>query len=245
MQDDASNLSSEVADQLKSVREDIQDSLSLLTKGQKTQEIDSGDVLAKLKDTVDLLRKLVIEVPQTNRVLARLYFDAIFDREDQIVNPSDNTFAWMTAWPENSISAGADPELISSNSKYQKEIEKALLHEDTAKSFRKYLRSDGGTYFICGKAGCGKSTMMKHLARSPQVHDELKAWALARQRSLIMIEIFFWKSGDSLERSCEGFYRSILFRTLRQCPDMIKRVFQTKPWIQVRTMIPSVSLSQI
>ncbi|KAF6804619.1 hypothetical protein CSOJ01_10089 [Colletotrichum sojae] len=41
--------------------------------------------------------------------------------------------------------------------------------------------------------------------------------------------MFFWNAGTDLQKSLEGLYRTILFHTLRQCPDLIAPVFRDVP----------------
>ena len=123
MQDDALKMSSLARDQMKLVRDDIQTLLGVLNDDHKTQEIESGGVLAKLKETVDLLRTLVSDVPKTNRVLARLFFNSIFHREDHVVNPPENTFTWMTAWLSPSDKGSLSCESVAENEDQLAEVE--------------------------------------------------------------------------------------------------------------------------
>lgn len=64
---------------------------------------------------------------------------------------------------------------------------------------------------------------MKLLVDHPQTRVEVKKWAEGKQ--LIFAHFFFWRSGDKLQRSLPGLYRSILFEVLKQCPDLIREVF--------------------
>jgi hypothetical protein len=64
---------------------------------------------------------------------------------------------------------------------------------------------------------------MKFLVDHPRTREELDHWAADRQ--LVFAHFFFWQSGEKLQRSLEGLYRSILFATLKQCPDLIQEVF--------------------
>ncbi|KAL2815415.1 hypothetical protein BDW59DRAFT_166821 [Aspergillus cavernicola] len=44
-------------------------------------------------------------------------------------------------------------------------------------------------------------------------------------KELIFVSVFFWSAGNRLQRSLEGLYRSILYQTLRECPEMLYKVF--------------------
>ena len=90
-------------------------------------------------------------------------------------------------------------------------------------TFLNWLRHENQVFHISGKPGSGKSTLMKLLLDHPQTLVELKQWAGDKQ--LVFAHFFFWKSGDKMQRSLSGLYRSILFETLKQCPDLIRDIF--------------------
>ncbi|KAL2449198.1 hypothetical protein ABEF95_016066 [Exophiala dermatitidis] len=89
--------------------------------------------------------------------------------------------------------------------------------------FLTWLQSGHGVFHISGKAGSGKSTMMKFLSHHDRVRDKLRAWADGKK--LVFCQFFFWKSGDKVQMSLEGLYRSLLFEVLKQCPELIPQVF--------------------
>ena len=104
------------------------------------------------------------------------------------------------------------------------------LHQDeremrkcTRDSFLTWLKSGSHICHISGKAGSGKSTLMKFLCHHSRVQQELESWA--GDKKLVFAQFFFWNSGDKLQMSLEGLYRSILFETLKQCPELIPEIF--------------------
>jgi hypothetical protein len=94
---------------------------------------------------------------------------------------------------------------------------------ETSDLFLSFLRNDHGEFFITGKAGSGKSTLLKYLANHQRVKMELESWSVPKK--LVFISTFFWNSGDSLQMSLEGFYRAILFETVKQCPELLQVLF--------------------
>jgi hypothetical protein len=68
---------------------------------------------------------------------------------------------------------------------------------------------------------------MKFLCQHSRVRKELKSWAA--EKRLVFAQFFFWNSGEKLQTSLEGLYRSLLFETLKQYPDLIPEIFP-KEW---------------
>jgi len=80
--------------------------------------------------------------------------------------------------------------------------------------------------WITGKAGSGKSTLMKTLINHPDVAKASKVWA-GKER-LVNASFFFWNAGTAIQKSQEGLFKSLLYEILRQCPDMIRTVCASK-----------------
>ncbi|KAL4799962.1 hypothetical protein BDV19DRAFT_354101 [Aspergillus venezuelensis] len=109
---------------------------------------------------------------------------------------------------------------------YEAYQEEALRRQEAADRFRKFLICEHSVFFIHGKAGSGKSTLMKYLADADNffVRQYLRAWN--GDCRLIRVFVFLWNAGDSLQRSLEGLYRSILYQALRGIPELISQVFE-------------------
>ena len=89
-------------------------------------------------------------------------------------------------------------------------------------NFRKWLKSGEGVFWISGKAGSGKSTLMRYISNDPCTLRILRIWS--NNKKLIIASHFFFRAGDSLQRSQQGLIRSILFDILSQCPDLVPMV---------------------
>jgi hypothetical protein len=55
------------------------------------------------------------------------------------------------------------------------------------------------------------------------MRQEPEHWA--GDKKLVLAYFFFWSSGDRLQMSLEGLYQSLLFETLKQCPELIPKIF--------------------
>lgn len=88
-----------------------------------------------------------------------------------------------------------------------------------------YLTEDSASsvYFINGKAGSGKSTLMKFIARHPKLINAVESWAGKDEH--MILNFFFWNVGSPLQKSQVGLLRSLLYNVLRQYPELIPAVF--------------------
>jgi energy-coupling factor transporter ATP-binding protein EcfA2 len=123
----------------------------------------------------------------TERIKGRLYSPRQDDRSDDIAIAYQRTFNWAL-------------QDQTSNQNWS--------------SLTKWLREDGGVYWVSGKAGSGKSTLMKYILHDPRTMQELQWWA--RGGHLIVGSFYFWNSDAKIQRSQEGLFRSILWQILDQ-----------------------------
>lgn len=88
--------------------------------------------------------------------------------------------------------------------------------------FQSWLTSSEPVFWISGKPGSGKSTLMKFLVNNRQTSNMLRKWA--GDKTLAISSYFFWINGTPLQRSREGLLRSLLYDILRRRPELVKDV---------------------
>jgi hypothetical protein len=71
-----------------------------------------------------------------------------------------------------------------------------------------WLRKGTGMYWIQGKPGSGKSTLMKFLHGHPQTSEILNQWRQGRNHTTAWF--FFNERGSYIEKSFEGLLRSVV-----------------------------------
>jgi len=144
----------------------------------------------------------------------------MYSREDSVETPEKGTLNWITE-------AAKDADDANSSSEYGGEFPgQEDYRRKVVSSLRSFLRDEHGVYFICGKAGSGKSTLVKFLADSGFATQNLETWSSGKK--LILVHVYFWASGDALQMSQEGFLRTVLFQALGQCPELIPSIFSSE-----------------
>ncbi|KAJ4411707.1 hypothetical protein N0V82_008943 [Gnomoniopsis sp. IMI 355080] len=97
-------------------------------------------------------------------------------------------------------------------------------------NFVNWLTHGKGLFWIQGKPGSGKSTLMRFISKDDRTEFHLEGQDLiSRPREVIKTRHFFHSRGTVLQKSFEGLLRSILFQILGKAPqlsDCIKQVFQ-------------------
>jgi hypothetical protein len=101
--------------------------------------------------------------------------------------------------------------------------------------FGEWLREDGNIYWIRGKAGSGKSTLMKYIYDDQRTKKCLQKWARRKESGSVpccVATFFFWNSGTDLQQSQRGLIRALLYQVLEQNPLLIPIVFP-ESWAEI------------
>ncbi|KAM0197732.1 hypothetical protein ACHAPQ_012121 [Fusarium lateritium] len=86
-------------------------------------------------------------------------------------------------------------------------------------SFPRWLIDNSSdTYWITGKPGSGKSTMMKFLLQEPLLRDYLSR-ELGTLR-LLVVRYYAWNAGKDLQKSFEGLKKTLISQVLELDPDL-------------------------
>ena len=149
------------------------------------------------------------------RILDALHFRTIDERFEIIPDAYSRTFAWI--WGDHPGDLGR------------------------WSSFSHWLEMGSGCYWISGKAGSGKSTLMKYIHADSRTESFLKQWSGDNQ--LLTASFFFWKAGTSLQKSQSGLVRSLLFQILEQRIDMVPVLFPGLYRTLATNYVPTLDIS--
>jgi len=133
-------------------------------------------------------------------LLASLHYSGMNDREERISKAHEKTFQWLFKDSDS----------------------------DKWASFQGWLESGEKLYWITGKAGSGKSTLMKFIChpdesaedpnRAPQCRKFLTTWS--GDQRLVIASFYFWNSGIQMQMTQRGLLISILHQIIEQCPEV-------------------------
>ena len=173
-------------------------------KAEILQAVAKHDKIVDFGFLADKMAILVDKVygREAEDLLKTLDFESRTGREANIDEAYARTFNW--------IFADAVPS-------------KHLSHQ---MNFKEWLRTGSGIFWICGKAGSGKSTLMRHISNEPRMKQILQNWGA--NEKLITACYFFFNAGDTLQKSQQGLIRSMIYDILSQCPYMIPIVAQSR-----------------
>jgi hypothetical protein len=141
-------------------------------------------------------------------ILQSLYFSASTERYEVVHDAHATTFQWI-------FHMNSDEDYPWDN-------------------FVKWLEQSDGLYWINGKAGSGKSTLMKYIWNRHLTRKHLSTWA--GDSRLCIAHFYFWDLGsEKLQKSQLGLFRSLLHQILSDLPQLTPLVFPQR-WAENYTL---------
>lgn len=89
-----------------------------------------------------------------------------------------------------------------------------------------WLSTGNGIFWITGKAGSGKSVLLKFIANDGRTNQALRSWA--GDNKLVVAQFYFWRGGTDSQRSesnIDSLFRSIFVTTLSEHPQLLSVLF--------------------
>lgn len=167
------------------------------------QSLSQGSEFEELKDLIqnELGEQFNSKIQQYERrqeekeyrtqLLDSLWYAEILSREETIAEAHSETFQWI--------------------------FDKSGLAVRPWDNFSAWLENGEGIYWVNGKAGSGKSTLMSFLCQDDRTIQALEVWS--ETKILLMPKFYFWSSGTTMQKSFEGLLRSLLWQILNELPN--------------------------
>lgn len=93
-----------------------------------------------------------------------------------------------------------------------------------------WLRDGEDVFWVSGKPGSGKSTLMKFISTETETLKLLSQWA--HPQTAVIVSHYFWHGGTPMQRSLHGLLQTLLYEIIRKCPRII-RVICPDQWALV------------
>jgi hypothetical protein len=149
-------------------------------------------------------------------IMSSLYFTDMSARERAIDSPCNDTFNWIF------------DEQVTEWNHWRKEHVCNLMS--------RWLEHEHGMFFIVGKAGSGKSTLMRFLVGHKKTRTLLHSWAEQHGCTLTICAHYFWCSGSQLQSSQEGLWRSILYAIAKEDRKLASAMFAKRAGDDCKTL---------
>ncbi|KAF4913555.1 hypothetical protein CGCVW01_v010858 [Colletotrichum viniferum] len=154
-------------------------------------------------------------------ILGTLYFNQLEEREVTLPETHRRTFEWIFEGSPTASSTGK-----------------------ASDTFTRWLQHHAGIFWVTGKAGSGKSTLMKFLTHHDETKRLLGVWA--DKSDLVIAQHYFWSPGTTIQKSQEGLLRALLLQIFKQrtnlmriaCPDRwnFRYADSFHPWSRTQLM---------
>ena len=229
----------ELFDRLKQYREQIVVVLLVITNSKQNGLEDK--VLGVKKDVVDLESKVIDETRQSRFQI----LNAIRNLKLSPYEPQDvATVSTLLSEMMSRSAAQHNTDLILQSLYYQRMHDRrewisaahaktfnwALIEKPGASAtwanLTTWLKKGSGIYWLGGKAGSGKSTLMKYIDYDERSTKYLKEWA--GSEPLVVASFYFWNPGTSMQKSQVGLLQGLLREILQQRPTLIPKVLPTR-----------------
>lgn len=208
-------------------------------KGQLTQVASAAEEIVQNTKTLSIQTQ---NSDQRTQILKSLKFPGMNERWNHVAKFHEQTFEWILK-PESDLTLENESDSEEGSSVMHLPNEKSGTTQQTRRmeeleeleanhlwdNFSDWLMSDSKVYWICGKPGSGKSTLIKYLCCNPLTKDHLNVW----HAGTIILRHFLWKPGSILQQNIKGLLCSLLHQALSQNMTMLDALpsrFQSVVW---------------
>ena len=186
------------------------------------------------------LNSRAVSHQQRERLLGSFKFSGMNERRNDLRDSHEGTFAWIfdEYYPPPSDEGDWTTDYDSSDSESSDDLDHggsdahpssrppSLEYDCYDKpwdNFSDWLKSESNIYWISGKPGSGKSTLMKFIVESPATKEALQSWAT----DTLIVSHFFWKPGSTMQKNTKGLLCSILYQLSCHNASILDTIFST------------------
>ncbi|OAQ76217.1 NACHT domain-containing protein [Purpureocillium lilacinum] len=183
---------------------------------------ESSRMQGHINSQMEHLMRAEAAVRDQERLSESLVYPSMNERENSIQRPHEDSFEWIF-----------HPEYLDAREVGMPITEDWTFERESRRwdDFKTWLHTeDEQPYWIRGKAGSGKSTLMKFLI----THPETKATLDASQPSSVVVSHFLWALGQALQKSIKGIFCSLLHQLLLEDQGLPNQVLETFAYARLK-----------
>lgn len=165
-----------------------------------------------------------VDRAKRERLLQSLKYPGFNERRNEVRKAHPETFQWVFAG-DGGTSAATKSDV------------RAIRWD----SFSNWLKSTDTVYWINGKPGSGKSTMVKYILADQKLRQCLNDWS----PGCLLISHYFWRPGNPMQRSIKGLYCSLLYQLLKISERVLARVLASATGITTKTEVTDWSVEEL
>jgi len=181
----------------------LQTSISRLAADSQNASAAVAKAIARVDRGIAQQKADFAETARHEKLRGSLKFPCMNARRNQIVNPHSNTFNWIFD-PPNTDGGGDDGDGYDDDD--DDDVAFNLRVSQIAARFCAWLSTpEQPLFWISGKPGSGKSTLIKMISRDPRTAEQLTT-----SGSSIILSRFIWSAGHPMEAKIKGLLCSLL-----------------------------------
>lgn len=167
----------------------------------------------RLHQFASRLSEAIIRVQQV-AVLDLLKFQSVHERFESITQAQEQTFRWLLDSKDSNQSNGTAEATPPDQQEILTQARDRLVE---------WLRHSDEFFYISGKPGAGKSTLVKFICLHDNFYRHATAWS--GSATLLVGRFFFWKPGKPEQKSISGLLRGLLYSILEKTPSIAPIAF--------------------
>jgi len=215
--------------QSESLKQHVTTKTAAITTAIGDLTVESNKAAKELDGTITNINLLAAQEKKRERLLASLKYSTMNSRRNQIVDPHAETFEWIFTGPQESDGDSEDDGSVDGDGSEDLDTwyDRSLVMDASAR-FCGWLQDPAQPVFwISGKPGSGKSTLVKFLADDPRTRTGLTSGP--EPRDVVILSHFIWSAGQPIESSAKGMLCSLIRQFLEENDEMSDKVLGEFP----------------
>lgn len=181
--------------------------------------------IQKTLNNLTLEADVQMDHARRERLLQSLKFPGFNERRNRVSEAYERTFQWIFMGDDGPTHEDpTGPDLADSDWEDSdlEDIDLADPSEASWDLFSNWLSSTADIYWISGKPGSGKTTLVKYVLNHPKTLTYLNIWS----PQTLTISHFFWRPGNKMQQNIKGLLCSLLYQVLDNSVAATKHLLQ-------------------